>query len=128
MANTPEHRGPGGDLPEPIQSDLGASVMGPHNSVADATQVYEWRRRGAEFIIVDLELAFTFLDVAGTSGTPETVRRNQKNARAAYNAILRFLPVSFAAFSAIERNAMKTRLAELERRLEQLAESFQISN
>jgi oxalate decarboxylase len=30
-ANTPEHRGPDGDLPEPIQGDLGASIMGPHN-------------------------------------------------------------------------------------------------
>src|ERR1700676_3384224 len=69
-------------------------------STADAARVYKWRRVGAEFIITDLEIAFTFLDVARTSGIAETGRRNQKNARTAYDAILGLLPRSLAAFSA----------------------------
>src|SRR6478752_2766322 len=47
------------------------------------------KRTGAEFIMTDLELAFTFLKIMRTSRVTSTVRRNQKNARAAYDAVLR---------------------------------------
>ena len=93
-------------------------------SMADAVRAYKWRRGGAEFIMTDLEVAFTFLDVARTSGIPATARRNQKNARSAYDAILRFLPRSLPAFSAAERKDMENKLGELKRRLEQLGENF----
>jgi hypothetical protein len=79
-------------------------------STDDAAQVHKWRRVGAEFIIVDLEVAFTFLDVARTSGDAETSRCNQKNARTAYETILRFLPRSLAAFTAAERRDMENKL------------------
>jgi hypothetical protein len=70
--------------------------------------------------MTDLEVAFTFLDVAHTSRIAETGRRNRKNARAAYDAILRFLPRSIPALSAAERRDMESKLGELKRRLEHL--------
>ena len=87
-------------------------------------QQASYRRTGAEFIMSDIELAFTFLDVARTSLVADTRRRNQMNARTAYEAILRFLPRSLSAFSAAERQAMKGNVAELKNRLEQLGEIF----
>jgi hypothetical protein len=93
-------------------------------SMADAARAYKWRRSCAEFIMTDLEVAFTFLDVAHTSGIAETGRRNRKNARAAYDAILRFLPRSIPALSAAERRDMERKLGELKRRLEHLGENF----
>jgi hypothetical protein len=83
-----------------------------------------FRRSGAEFIMVDLELAFAFLGLASTSGIKETARRNQQNARTAYDSILRFLPRSLTAFSSPERRDMEIKLAELKSRLEQLGEIF----
>jgi hypothetical protein len=92
--------------------------------VADGPQVGDWRRVGAEFIITDLELAFTFLAIAGNSRVTETVRRNQKNARTAYNAVLRFLPRCLPALSAAERHTIENNLRKLKDCLEQLGECF----
>jgi len=86
------------------------------------------RRSGAEFIMVDVELAFTFLEVARTSTVPATAKRNQKNARAAYDSILRLLPRSMAAFSVAEQMALHRKLEELKSRLKHLGESFDSSN
>ena len=44
--------------------------------------------------MADLDLAFTFLDIASTSQVADTACRNQENARAAYDMVLRFLPRS----------------------------------
>lgn len=74
--------------------------------------------------MADLQLAFTFLGIARTSWVIETSRRNQKNARTAYDAVLRFLPRSLPALSAIERQAIENKLGELKNRLEQLGENF----
>jgi hypothetical protein len=94
-------------------------------SMDDAPQAGNWRRAGAEFIMADLELAFTFLDIARTSGVTETGRRNQRNARTAYDAVLRFLPRFLPAFSAAERQAIESKVGELKNRLEQLGENLQ---
>ena len=99
-------------------------ILGRAGSMADAPQVGDWRRVGAEFIIADLQLAFTFLEIARTSWVTETVRRNQKNARTAYDAVLRFLPRSLSAFSAAEQKDMESKLGELKRLLEELGENF----
>jgi hypothetical protein len=72
----------------------------------------------------DVRVAFTFLDVARTSWIVQTCTRNQKNARSAYDAILRFLPRSIPAMSAIERQTMEDKLRELKNRLQQLGENF----
>ena len=85
------------------------------------------RRSGAEFIMVDVELAFTFLEVARTSTVPATAKRNQKNARTAYDSILRLLPRSIAAFSVAEQMALHRKLEELKSRLKHLGESFDSS-
>jgi hypothetical protein len=87
-------------------------------------QTCDFRRCGAEFILTDLELAFTFLDVANTSWVAETRRRNQKNARSAHDAVLRFLPRSLPALSAAEQQTIERKLGELKNRLEQLGENF----
>jgi hypothetical protein len=71
--------------------EIARRIFGRAGSIVDA-QCRDWRLVGAEFIISDLKLAFTFLDIARTSLVMETVRRNQENARTAYNAVLRFLP------------------------------------
>jgi hypothetical protein len=82
------------------------------------------RRSGAEFIMVDLELAFAFLGLASTSGGTETKVRNQRNARIAYDAVLRFLPRSIAAFSGAERRDVQDKLVDLKSRLQELGEEF----
>ena len=89
----------------------------------EATQAHV-RRSGAEFIMADLELAFTFLDIANTSQVADTACRNQENARTAYDTVLRFLPRSLAALSVAERKSVRDKLAELKSRLGQLGEEF----
>ena len=44
---------------------------------------------GVNFLLADLDLATTFLDLAQTSRNEETVRRNHNNARTAYDAVVR---------------------------------------
>jgi hypothetical protein len=46
---------------------------------------------GVDFLIVDLDTALTFMDVADTTTIDETARRNHKNARKAYDTVLRLL-------------------------------------
>lgn len=99
-------------------------ILGRTGSMADGPQVGGWRRACAEFIIADLKLALTFLEIAGTSSVTETVRRNQKNARTAYDAVLRFLPRCIPALSAAERQAIEDNLRNLKNGLEQLGECF----
>jgi hypothetical protein len=99
-------------------------ILGRTGIMADAPPVVDWRRVGAEFIVADLKLAFTFLEIARTSSVTETVRRNQKNARAAYHAVLRFLPRCLPALSAAERQTIEDNLRKLKHRLEQFGECF----
>jgi hypothetical protein len=87
-------------------------------------QQASFKRSGAEFILADLELAFTFLDVACSSLVADTACRNQENARQAYDSILRFLPRSIDALSAAERQHVQDKLEELKSRLELLGEEF----
>ena len=95
-------------------------ILGRTGIMADAPPVVDWRRVGAEFIVADLKLAFTFLEIARTSSVTETVRRNQKNARAAYKAVLRFLPQCLPALSVAELQAVEDSLRKLKNRLEEL--------
>ncbi len=83
-----------------------------------------FRRSGAEFIMADLDLAFTFLDIATTSQVADTACRNQENARAAYDVVMRFLPRSIAALSEAERQGVQDKLADLKGRLQELGEEF----
>jgi len=94
------------------------------SNMDDAPQAGNWRRACAEFVMADLELAFTFLDIARTLDLTAAGPRNQKNARTAYDAVLRFLPRSLPALSAAERQAIEKKLGELRKRLEQLGGDF----
>ena len=87
-------------------------------------QQASFRRSGAEFMMADLDLAFTFLDIASTSQVADTACRNQENARTAYDMVLRFLPRSIAALSAAERQEVQDKLADLKSRLQELGEDF----
>jgi len=86
------------------------------------------RRSGVEFIMVDVELAFTFLEIGRTSTVPGTAKRNQKNARTAYDSIMRLLPRCIASFSVAEQMALHRKLEELKSRLKHLGESFDSSS
>jgi len=41
-----------------------------------------------EFLLIDLDVALTFLDVAETTEFRNTAERNHRNARAAYNTVV----------------------------------------
>ena len=47
---------------------------------------------GVDFLRTDIEAALTFIQVAETSGLPETRARNYCNALEGYRAVLHFLP------------------------------------
>jgi hypothetical protein len=79
-------------------------------------------RIGTRFLITDLGLAFTFLKVAHTSHSEETQRRNHKNARRAYDAVLTLLPK--LKMNEAERKTIDEKLALLKTNLEALGEEF----
>ena len=76
----------------------------------------------AEFLLTDLDVAWTFMDVAETSGIEETVVRNHQNARKAYDTVLDFL--SKLTLTASDRNAVEEKLAVLKTRLENAGQLF----
>ena len=104
--------------------EIALHILERSGIMAGVPQVGDWRRVGANFIITDLELAFTFLKIARTSSVPETVRRNQGNACTAYHAVLRFLPQCLPALSAAERQTIEVNLRKLKNCLEQFGECF----
>lgn len=60
--------------------------------MSSSLQVVEQSRRVAvQFLIAELNLALTFLDVAGTTERDETRKRNEQNAQTAYFTALRIL-------------------------------------
>lgn len=80
-------------------------------------QIMEQSERVAvEFLIADLTVALTFLDVAEVTQSRETRLRNLGHARAAYATVLRLLPR--ISPSAKEQPALETKLAELKDRLQ----------
>ena len=54
--------------------------------------VKDARRILTEFLTTDLDVALTFLKIASTSNNSDTVQRNLKNARTAYETVRRYLP------------------------------------
>ena len=78
----------------------------------------ESNKVGAEFLIVELDTALTFLDVAETTTSEESRQRNLKNAEVAYQTALRLAPRLMLMRD--QKEAVSQRLAELKNRLEQL--------
>jgi hypothetical protein len=71
---------------------------------------------GVEFLLIDLDLAMTFLDIAETSRIKETTRRNHDNARTAYDTVLRLLDKLRPSLA--QRQAIDAKAAILKARLQ----------
>jgi hypothetical protein len=78
--------------------------------------IFASNRAGAAFVLTDLNLAMTFLDVAETSKRAETVSRNRQNARIAYDSVRRLLPR--LALTAEEWQNIQEKLSNVKFRLE----------
>jgi len=77
--------------------------------------IFDSHRAGAGFLLNDLDVARTFLDVADTSKIKETVRRNRQNARTAYDAVCHLLPR--LVLTAVEWRSIQGKLFEVTIRL-----------
>ncbi len=70
---------------------------------------------GVEFLLTDLDVAMTFLDLAAVSHNEETTRRNYCNARTAYDTVLHLLEKLTP--DAEQRKVIDAKLALLKTRL-----------
>jgi hypothetical protein len=102
--------------------------MGPDPSVQQWS-VSNWpesfsdlNHSGISFLLTDLDLAMTFMDVADASRIEETTRRNHTNARTAYDTVLRLLEKLTP--NADERQALDAKLASLKTRLQAVGQQF----
>ena len=82
----------------------------------------EARNTGVAFLLTDLDLAFTFMEVAAVSGREETTNRNYEKAHEAYQTVLRLLDT--VRPEAPERVAISEKLALLKERLEKVGYRF----
>ncbi len=71
---------------------------------------------GRDFLLTDVDLALTFLDVADTTAVEETAHRNREHARQAYGTVANFL--TKLNLKVADREAVETRLAVLKERLD----------
>jgi hypothetical protein len=90
--------------------------------VMDDTPFNQANRIGAGFLITDVDLGFTFMDVAETSKDDEVIRRNRQNARKVYDTALRLL--SKLSLNNEERQTVEVKLAVLKKRLEAVGEEI----
>ena len=77
---------------------------------------------GVSFLLTDLDLAMTFMDVADASRIEETTRRNHTNARTAYDTVLHLLEK--LSPNADQRQAIDAQLTILKTRLEAIGQQF----
>ena len=87
-----------------------------------AENIKDLTHTSAEFLITDLDLALTFMDIADTSNSAETGTRNRQNARHAYDTVREFL--SKLALTASDRQAVESKLAVLKARLKAVGDQF----
>jgi hypothetical protein len=79
-------------------------------------------QNGIDFLFIDLDLADTFMDVAEASQSEETARRNHRNARKAYEAVMRLLPKLRPDLQ--ERQDLNRKLGLLKSRLQAIGQRF----
>jgi glucose-6-phosphate-specific signal transduction histidine kinase len=79
-------------------------------------------KSGVAFVLTDLDVALTFMDVADGSGIRETVLRNHKNARTAYDSVLRLL--GKLAPDVLQQLTIDEKLAILKKRLLAAGQQF----
>ena len=84
--------------------------------------LHDLNRSGVEFLITDLQVASTFMEVAEASRLEETKYRNHQNARHAYDSVVVFLQK--LAINSRERQTIEANLALLKARLEAAGEQF----
>ncbi|MBV9505297.1 MAG: hypothetical protein JO323_09880 [Acidobacteriia bacterium] len=77
---------------------------------------------GIEFLLTDLDMALTFMDIAAISQIQETVDRNHENARDAYDTVLRLL--QNLTPDTDQRSAIDHRMGILKARLEAVGCQF----
>ncbi len=75
-------------------------------------------RIGLEFLLADLDLAQTFLNVAEVTAVEDARTRNRENAREAYQTVLRLLPR--IDLSLEDKEELNRRLLALKNRLQEL--------
>lgn len=73
---------------------------------------------GIQFLVTELDAAFTFLDVARETASPESRNRNQQHACDAYDTILRMQHK--VVMEPEQQQGFQTRLANLKSLLEDL--------
>jgi hypothetical protein len=86
------------------------------NTIASST------RTQIQFLLIDIDSAFTFLNYARTTTNTESRVRNQRNARTAYDAVARL--ASRPNLSGSNVSIVWDRLADLKRALELFGEKF----
>jgi hypothetical protein len=79
-------------------------------------------RSQIEFLLIDIDLAFTLLNLASTMDDPETSERNQRNARKAYNSVARF--ASHPVLTGSDTSLIWERLVDLKRVLKLTGQKF----
>src|SRR5262245_47982361 len=78
---------------------------------------YQAQRLRLEFLLTELELAATFLEVANTTTSPETRERNVQNARKAHEEVTKLLTEK-PFQSEEDRERIAERLAALRKSLD----------
>jgi len=92
-------------------------------SVGDwADSFSDLNQSGVLFLLTDLDLAMTFMDIAEASHIEETTRRNRTNARTAYDTVLRLLEKLTP--NADQSQAIDAKLASLKTRLQAVGQQF----
>lgn len=76
----------------------------------------------ADFLKTELSVGLTFADIALNSKDDAKTERNRKNARSAYDAILKF--IGGVALSKGESEEMASGMARLKSQLQELGEVF----
>lgn len=73
---------------------------------------------GIDFLLTELDTAFTFLSVADTTSSSETRDRNRRNAFDAYRTVLRMRPR--VVMGSPQKVEFQDKVSDLKRRLEDL--------
>jgi len=78
----------------------------------------ESNKIGTEFLLTELDTAFTFLAVAETTSSNETRDRNRRNALEAYKSALRMQ--TKVVMEPRQKSSFNQKMADLKKRLEEL--------
>jgi hypothetical protein len=69
-----------------------STMKGIKGMISSRENVEQSQRVAVQFLIAELNVGMTFLDVAGVTARGDTRTRNEQNARTAYETVVRLLP------------------------------------